>query len=277
MAKRKWTEEERKAFGEKMRQAREARLLADLEAQNTPNLDEKTIEVSENEQNPSESPKMAQDANSVSIEDYNTLKAQVQELLSRQQQNQPVYPAAPVITGNSIVGTLQKFNTDPSYYPDPTERLMNEPRLARFAFKENWELEFSVKTTSYTTLDNRRVSEPQFTVQLIGVVFDDMGEKTNGRYVRKQMIFFEDPDSALEVARQNGLKVEDFQEKAFLDEMRYLRVRDWLLENFFPPTNAAKKQNKKQMVINNQVVDYYEISSVDASGVPFGNLDTKLR
>ena len=270
MAKRQWTDEERKAFGEKMRKAREARLLAELEKDNIvrhATLEEKTEFETLKEDN----------VNSVSQEDYNSLKAQVEELLRRQSQNQPVYPTAPVITGNSIVGTLNKFNTDPSYYPDPTPRLMEEPRLARFAFKENWELEFSVKTASYTTIDNRRISEPQFTVQLIGIVFDDLGEKTNGRYVRKQMVFFEDPDSALEVARANGLNVADYEEKQFLDEMRYLRVRDWLLENFYPPTNTAKKQNKKQMVINNQVVDYYEISSTDASGIPFGNLDTKLR
>ena len=183
----------------------------------------------------------------------------------------------PQITASGLIGTLNKFNTDPAYYPDPSERLAKEPRLARFAFGENWELEFSVKTSSYTTLDNRRVAEPQFTVQLIGVVFDDNGEKTDGRYVRRQMIFFEDPDAALSVARENGLKVEDFEEKAFLDEMRYLRVKNWLLEAFYSPVNTNKKQNKKQMVIGNQVVDYYEISSVESSPMPFNNLSTTIK
>jgi hypothetical protein len=121
------------------------------------------------------------------------------------------------------------------------------------------------------------VAEPQFTIQLIGVVFDEWGEKTDGRYVRKQMIFFEDPESALQVARENNFPVDALGERDFLNEMRYLRVRDWLFENFYPNQNMAQKKNKKQMVINNQVVEYYEISSVETSEMPFGNLDSKLK
>ena len=103
------------------------------------------------------------------------------------------------------------------------------------------------------------------------------GNKTEGRYVRRQMIFFEDPDAAMTVARENGLNVEDFEEKTFLDEMRYLRVRDWLLENFYPPKNINRKQNKKQMVVGNQVVEYYEVSSVENSDIPFDQLGNKMK
>lgn len=213
-------------------------------------------------------------------DDYNTLKQQVEELkqlIASQAKQQPAQPQGAQITSTGLIGTLHKYNTDPSYYPDFTKRLALEPRLSRFAFGENWELEFSVKTSTYTTLDNRRVDEPQFTVQLIGVVFDDDGNKTEGRYVRRQMIFFEDPDAAMTVARENGLNVEDFEEKTFLDEMRYLRVRDWLLENFYPPKNINRKQNKKQMVVGNQVVEYYEVSSVENSDIPFDQLGNKMK
>ena len=240
------TEAEKKAWGAKMKELRDKKK-------------EKQEEVEE----------------TISNEDYNSLKRQVEELKKLIETKE--VKEGPQITASGLIGTLNKFNTDPAYYPDPSERLAKEPRLARFAFGENWELEFSVKTSSYTTLDNRRVAEPQFTVQLIGVVFDDNGEKTDGRYVRRQMIFFEDPDAALSVARENGLKVEDFEEKAFLDEMRYLRVKNWLLEAFYSPVNTNKKQNKKQMVIGNQVVDYYEISSVESSPMPFNNLSTTIK
>jgi hypothetical protein len=214
----------------------------------------------------------------ISNEDYNTLKAQVEELKNLLVNREAQAPQGPQITATGLIGTLHKFNTDPKHYPNPVERLAGEPRLARFAFGENWELDFSVKDSSYTTLDNRRVVEPQFTIQLIGKVFDEDGELTNGRYVRKQMVFFEDPDAALAVARENGLEPNDFGgEKDFLDEMRYIRVRNWLLENFYSPSNTNKQQNKKQMVINNQVVDYYEISSVDGSAMPFGDLGNKIK
>ena len=91
------------------------------------------------------------------------------------------------------------------------------------------------------------------------------------------MIFFEDPDAALAVARENGLDVRDYEEKEFLDEMRYLRVRNWLLEAFYPPTITNKKQNKKQMVVGNQVVEYYEVSGVDSASMPFNDLKNSLR
>ena len=251
-----WTDAERKAFGEKMKALREQKLTEDTKP---------TEEVETTIQN----------------DDYNTLKQQVEELkqlIASQAKQQPApQPQGAQITATGLIGTLHKYNTDPSYYPDFTKRLALEPRLSRFAFGENWELEFSVKTSTYTTLDNRRVDEPQFTVQLIGVVFDEDGNKTEGRYVRRQMIFFEDPDAAMTVARENGLNVEDFEEKAFLDEMRYLRVRDWLLENFYPPKNINRKQNKKQMVVGNQVVEYYEVSSVENSDIPFDQLGNKMK
>lgn len=252
------TEAEKKAWGAKMKELRDKK------------KEEEKQEVKEEVEE------------TISNEDYNSLKRQVEELkklieTKEVKEGPQMSTGNPQITASGLIGTLNKFNTDPAYYPDPSKRLAKEPRLARFAFGENWELEFSVKTSSYTTLDNRRVAEPQFTVQLIGVVFDDNGEKTDGRYVRRQMIFFEDPDAALSVARENGLKVEDFEEKAFLDEMRYLRVKNWLLEAFYSPVNTNKKQNKKQMVIGNQVVDYYEISSVESSPMPFNNLSTTIK
>lgn len=252
MAKTEWTDEERKAFGEKMKQARLNK----------------------------EAPKESEVETTIQNEDYNSLKAQVEELkamLLNQAKPSASTLDQPAITATGLVGTFKKFNTDPSYYPDFTERLAKEPKLARFAFGENWELELSIKDATYTTLDNRRVVEPQFTVQLIGIVFDDDGNKTDGRYVRRQMIFFEDPDAALAVARENGLDVRDYEEKEFLDEMRYLRVRNWLLEAFYPPTITNKKQNKKQMVVGNQVVEYYEVSGVDSASMPFNDLKNSLR
>lgn len=249
------TEEQKKAWGAKMKALKEAKKAAEAGV-----VDHKE-EVETTIQN----------------DDYNSLKRQVEELKEALGGLTKLNQVGAQVTSNGLIGTLHKFNTDPGYYPDFTARLAKEPKLARFAFSENWELEFSVKTSAYTTLDNRRVDEPQFTVQLIGVVFDDDGEKSDGRYVRKQMIFFEDPDAALAVARQNGLDVAAFEEKDFLDEMRYIRVRDWLLENFYPPVNTNKKQNKKQMVIGNQVVEYYEVSSVDNAAMPFNQLGNVLK
>lgn len=258
MPKKEWTEEERKAFAEKMKAARN-------KTTNAP-----TVKVPQTETTVS---------TEATIEE---MRAQIEELKNMVFQSQKPVTAAPQspqaqITSQGLIGTLHKYNTDPNYYPDYSERLAQEPRLARFAFGENWELEQSVSLSSYTTIDNRRVSEPKFTIQLIGKVFDDNGDDTGQRYVRKQMIWHEDPDSALAVAKENGLKVEDYQEKEFLDEMRYIRVRDWLLENWYAPTNTNKKSQTRQQVIGNQVVDVYEASSVEASTIPFNTLNGKVK
>jgi hypothetical protein len=262
MPKKEWTDEERKAFAEKMAASRANKQPA--------KITEETQTKIHNE------------------DDIEQMKAQIEELkqLVFQSQRPAERPAerpteqapqGPQITATGMIGTLHKYNTDPNYYPDYSERLAVEPRLARFAFGENWELEQSVSLSSYTTIDNRRISEPKFTIQLIGKVFDEDGEDTGQRYVRKQMIWHEDPDSALAVAKDNGLNVKDYQEKEFLDEMRYIRVRDWLLENWYAPSNTNKKSKTRQQVIGNQVVDVYEVSSTTTASIPFNTLNGKVK
>jgi hypothetical protein len=251
MPKKEWTDEERKAFAAKMAASRQKKATVTPETETTVS-NEDTLEA---------------------------MKAQIEELkqLVFKSQKPTEAPQGAQITAQGLIGTFNKYNTDPNYYPDYSERLAAEPRLARFAFGENWELEQSVSLSSYTTIDNRRISEPKFTIQLIGKVFDDNGDDTSQRYVRKQMIWHEDPDSALVVAKENGLKVEDYQEKEFLDEMRYIRVRDWLLENWYSAPNTVKKSKTRQQVIGNQVVDVYEVSSTNTASIPFGSLKGKVK
>jgi hypothetical protein len=76
--------------------------------------------------------------------------------------------------------------------------------------------------------------EPKFTIQLNRIVLNDQGEQTNKRYIARRLIFHEDPQAALVVARENNLAVDENNQKEFLDEMRYLRVKDWLFDVFWP-------------------------------------------
>ena len=108
------------------------------------------------------------------------------------------------------------------------------------------------------------------------VMDEDTGDPTNGRYTICRMVFHEDPDAALVVARENGVNIADFEERAFLDEMRYLRARDWLLEAFYPPKPSQPKKNKKEMGIGGKLVEYFEINSESSEPMPFGELNTKL-
>jgi hypothetical protein len=141
----------------------------------------------------------------------------------------------------------------------------------------NYELEWSVTTSSYKTIDGVNTREPKFTLQLNRIVMDeDSGEPTNQRWKVCQAIFHEDPDAAIVVAREQGVNIEDYEERAFLDEMRYLRMRDWLLEAFYPPKPAQEKKNKKEVVINGKLVEMWEINSETTEAIPFKDLNAKL-
>lgn len=205
--------------------------------------------------------------------DISELIRQVQELKS-QQNIQPQGIQAD--QSGRLIGTFEKYLVDPKNYPDPSERLSNETRLQRFAFPLNYELVFSTAVSSYQTLDGINTKEPRFTLQLIKIVMDDdNGEPTNGRYMLYQMIFHEDPQAAIIVANEHGLEVDSSNEKQFLDEMRYLRMRDWLMDIFYPKAATSNKKNKKEMVIGNRLVEFYEVSGPDQQSIPMNELTKK--
>lgn len=198
----------------------------------------------------------------------NELLERIRELESNQRKE--ILPQAQV-TDRGLVGIRVKYSTSTDKYPDPTERLALEPRLARFAFGENYELKFKQEIASYEDKAGINNEEPRFHLDLIGKVFDDMGEPTDKRYVMRKLVFFEDPQAALVIARDNDIKIEEEDEEKFLNEMRYLRCRDWLMGYFFP-VPATSSGSKREEVIGNRLVEVYEVSSVDSQNIPFDSI-----
>ena len=181
------------------------------------------------------------------------------------------------VRGGALVGTVERYIVDPAYYPDPRERLAKESRLARFAFDQNYDLTWKIETTQYETIDGIRQKEPRFVIELLGIVRDpETDEPTQKRYVISRGTFHEDPQAAIIVARENNLEVDESNQRLFLDEMRYLRIRDWLLENFYPPKDDSSQKNKHEEVIGNRLVTVYEKSSESSIKVPFDELSKKL-
>lgn len=178
----------------------------------------------------------------------------------------------PQVANGKLTGTVEKYSLDSKRYADPTARLSAEQRLQRFAFPINYELQFEITQTSYTTIDNVRQIEPKFTLKLIKKIIDEYtGDDTNGRYVITSMVFFEDPETAIIMARENGIEVDDSNEAAFLDEMRYLRMRDWLIDAFYPKPPKATAQQEK--VIDNRVVSFYEVNNESGDvKIPFDQM-----
>lgn len=177
----------------------------------------------------------------------------------------------------TLIGEVEKYLMDPDNYPDPTARLAAEPKLvSSLNFPFNYELQYKYGTSPYTTQAGVHMIEPKFMVQLNKIVINDQGEQTDKRYVVKRLIFHEDPQAALVIARDNSISVDKSDEKTFLDEMRYLRVRDWLFDIFWPKPANPEEQITEE-VIGGSIVQVFTKSSVEPSEVPFDKLNTKVQ
>lgn len=252
MAKKNWTEEERKAFGEKMKAARAKKPVEAVKEDVTP----------------------TPPATEVNQESYDELKAQINELKSylfdQKQANQP-QGGLGVNKQGSLIGSVEKYLVDPAAYPSPVERLMNEARLAPFAFNVNYELDFQTAVSTYQNIDGVNMREPRFHLELRKIMLDEDGRPTDKRIIARRMVFHEDPQAAIVVARENGVDIDESNERDFLNEMRYLRARDWLLDIFYPKP-AQPAQSRREEVIDNQMVQIISINSEDAQGIPFNQI-----
>lgn len=243
MPRKEMTPEEKKAFGEKMKAARAAK---------------------------------KQIAENVGDNGLEELKRQVEELKQQLSQGQAPKETAQISDKGKLVGTVERYVVDPDYYPDPRERLAGEARLQRFAFPLNYELNWEIMPTRYQTIDGVWMREPRFVLTLLRILMDENGEPTNQRAVVSRLTFHEDPDAAMVIAQEQGLNVDQFGgEKVFLDEMRYLRARDWLLECFYAPKPSTHRKLTEK-VIGNKLVQIIEIASESSETIPFSQLSQKL-
>lgn len=246
MPKKKWTEEERKAFGEKMKAAR-----AKKEKVEKPKAEE---------------PKANQEETIAS-------EATIKELLDRikQLENRDYATPSAQVTSRGLIGTVEKYSTNEDLYEDPREKLAKEPKLKQFAFDVNYELEWQIDVSNYETKDGINMKEPRFTLQLNKVKFDDDGNDTRKRIVVKRHVMHEDPQAALVIAKDNGVIVDQSNEIQFLNDMRYLRLRDWLLGIFYPTKSSVHKV-KSQEVIGGKLVEVFQINAAEPQPIPFNEM-----
>ena len=187
-----------------------------------------------------------------------------------------------------LLGEVEKYLVDPANYPDPTHRLVKEPRLESIAFQFNYDMDYRVETATYETKTGVNTKEPRFIVHLNRIVLDAQGNRVkvinpknneleDKFYVARKLIFHEDPQAALVIARENHISVEAEDEKTFLDEMRYLRVREWLFDYFWPkPSDSIGGIIEEN--IGGQLVQVFTRSSENSSEIDFSQIgDSKLR
>lgn len=276
MPRRKWTPEEKKAFGEKMKALREAKKAGQKQTAGVLNPEPAVNPTSQNVEVSQSAPEINTDSEPT----VSDLMKRIQELEQRQFFPQPAPQQAQnaQVTSMGLVGTTIKYSVNPKDYPDPRDRLFDEPKLKLKGFNRDWwDLEWNVSRANYETKDRINMSEPKFQVKLIRIIEDpETGEPSSKRYTLWKGTFFEDPNAAISIALQYGIEVGEDMQKSFLDEMRYLRIRDWLLEAFYPPKPSQDKMNKTETVIGNRLVEVYEANSVESTSIPFHNLKSKL-
>lgn len=150
-------------------------------------------------------------------------------------------------------GILQKFSVDPSDYKDPRGELYDLKELERFAFKQNFVLDWEVEQTLYETKYGTSVSEPKFTLTLKQRRFDEDGNPKDGLIVRGRGIFFEDPSASIKEAAALGLAIDKANSAEFLSQMRFLRYKSWVTEILSPRRPDSTKLKTHEEVIGGRV------------------------
>jgi hypothetical protein len=187
--------------------------------------------------------------------------------------------------GGKLLGEVDKYLVDPNNYPDPTRRLSEEPRLQTIAFNHNYELLYNISTRSYETKTGVNMREPEFLITLLRVVLDDQGNRVQIQekdgslkdkfYIARRLMMHEDPQAALVIARENNLDIDKSDEHTFLNEMRYLRIRDWLFDYLWPKATETREGIREESV-GGTLVQVFTKSSVEPSQVDFDKLNSKV-
>jgi hypothetical protein len=173
--------------------------------------------------------------------------------------------ATPADTGfdqaGKPIGIIQKFSVDPADYIDPRPMLYDLPELVRFAFKQNYVLDWEVDQLLYDTKYGSAVSEPKFTLTLKQKRFDENGDVRPGLILRGRGIFFEDPMASIKEAVAMGLPLDDSNSREFLSQMRFLRYQAWLVDILSPRRPDSAKRSQHEEVINGRAYIIEEYST----------------
>lgn len=258
MAK-EWTDEERMAFGLKMKQARASKL----------NNQEKKVG------------EPTKDGVTLTQEQFDALMARLAAVEGSKTESLPGNHSEPQLNHQGrMAGVMQKYAVDARDYDDPRPELMDTQELERFAFKQNYYLMWDVEAIQYENKWGIAYSEPRFVLKLYKRLFEEDGTPTpvtdnagvaqldeNGKplhksYLVQRAYFFEDPAASIIEARALGITVTDANSKAFLQQMRKLRYKTWLLEIFQPKRATNTSRSTKTMMVGStqvQVESYSEV------------------
>lgn len=202
---------------------------------------------------------------------------QLQELFNRMAGSQSVDRApAPSLQVNGlqtnrsgqIVGIEKKYNTDANYYPNPTEKLYDEPRLRRFSMRDNYYISWDITSKPYENKYGISIQEPFFHATLYQHMFDDDGAEREDFMVVQTLHFNEDEQVAFDFAAENDIDPSEDNMRELMDIARYERCKRWIFDIFFPPRNFEMNTDAREEAIGGSVVKVVTKSNVKGFGNP---------
>jgi len=182
-------------------------------------------------------------------------------------------PAVSFATGlrtnslGQVVGTVTKYSIDPEDYPSPIEDLLDDferdPKMRRFNLRDNYYISWDMTAKPYQTKDGLSVQEPTFHVTIHENEYDEEGNETGRFIIRKTLHFNEDEELINIFASENGIEITPETLKDLYKKVRYQRVRDWMVnEYFFPPRIYSQNDDATELAVDGHVVKVVTKSNV---------------
>jgi hypothetical protein len=166
------------------------------------------------------------------------------------------------VNGQTI-GVFTKYPIDPSYYPDPTPALYQEPALSRFAVAQNFRFTWEVEGQTYETKFGTNVREPLFTVKMYRLDFDENGNPKPTGFLLRRLKLTEDEATMNKIATELGLDIQNIATKDLLDVARYHRIRQWVMDYFYPPSFEAQNDTNEMVdPISGRVIPVENIQKI---------------
>ena len=198
-----------------------------------------------------------------------------------QQIGAPSRPNEASVGKNGIQGITYRYDIEKSHYPDPTARLLAEPKLARFAMSENFRFRWSVDGEQFEK-HGMTFAEPRFTLELFRMLFDDEGEPTGRMALIARQMQHEDDFVVRMAAAELGLldQYPDTEEgfRMLRDEVRYWRIQQWLFSIFTPAKITSFRRAPKTENIAGKIVEVYDTEDLidgDSGVAKAGSLQTQ--
>lgn len=166
------------------------------------------------------------------------------------------------VGSGGVEGIVQRYPVEASHYPDPRDRLYDLVELKRYAMRDNYIITYEVQGVTYEK-QNVTFTEPRHAVHLFRRLWDDNGEE-NSKVALVARHFQTEDELITKIAAQKlGLDMSKWQEA--VDEVRFLRIKQWLLDLFRPVHIEEKTRQKTIQVIDGKAVEVYDTEAVTDS------------